>query len=305
MVFPIHIINRNADISRVNAADRDKGAMICLMDAVNTPDGRRRTSWFTRRPKGYNSVNSRQIAVLGMRAAYITIEKLPDKNTRAVTKQLEDVTAHLRAQRTGSVLFSENFPYRESVLREGFKEADTRALMELMAGTMAQRAAESKQSAAVFTQRLTSAALRTLTELCSSFKTVMLVCASGADACRTLGRQLGISVIFDPTAGQLKKADVVVFFDAPGYPIILKDEAVAIPAGPGALDGVSYRTAVTGVDIGPSDGTDFVIPEGFAYEPVISAALECRALAPESVRLRALRFETSRRQNATLNDLTN
>jgi len=191
----------------------------------------------------------------------------------------------MRLHRADSVLFSENFPYRDLVLGEGFMEADGRTLMETLAGTIAERAAGSRRSAALFTDRLTSGAARTLTEMCRSFRTVMLISDSGAETCRALGRQFGISVVTNPPAGQLHDADAAVFFSAPRNGAVLSENTVAIPSAPAALGGVTYHTAVRGVQIELAGGMAGMIPEGFAPVPLVSAALESLALGREAVRL--------------------
>ncbi len=266
--------------------------MICLMDAEGTPAGRMAKKQH-RGMKGQNGVKCRQITVLGMRTVYITIEKPRGAHPRKVKKLIENAAAQLRAQRAPAVLFSENFPYREQILREGFMETDERPLMEMLAGTIARRAAGGEKSAVLFTERLTSNVLKTLSELCRSFRTVMLVSDSGNDACRSIGRQLGVSIVFNPPAGQIENADAAVFFNAPHNKVVLSEKTAVIPTARGALLGVSYGTAVSGVDIELDGGAQESVPDGFALTPLAAAAVDCMALGRASIRLRGICFQCS------------
>ncbi len=280
--------------------------MICLMDAESAPAARE-TSKTRRGRKKDEGVRCRLVAVLGMRAVHITIEQFEEQpgrtHSQAVLNRIGTAAGLMRRHRAATVLFSENFPYRGLVLGEGFMEADERTLMETLAGAIAGKAARSRRSAVLFTDCLTSGAMRTLLELCQSFRTVMLVSGSGADTCRALGRQLGISVVANPPAGYLKDADAAVFFSAPSAEIALSEKTVAIPTGPGALDGVTYRAAVRGVQIELAGGTAGRIPEGFAPAPLVSAALASLSLDREAVRLSSYEL-VSPPHIATRNDLT-
>jgi hypothetical protein len=127
--------------------------------------------------------------------------------------------------------------------------------------------------------------MRTLIELCQSFRTVMLASGSGADTCRALGRQFGISVVANPPSGHLKDTDAAVFFTAPSTEIVLSEKTVAIPSVPGALAGVTCHAEVRSVQIELAGGTAALIPKGFAPEPLVSAALASLSLDREAVRL--------------------
>jgi hypothetical protein len=229
--------------------------------------------------------------ILGLRILYIKVDVAPSMPLKAVYKRIGCAAERMRAERTGVLLISKKFPYRELVSREGFVEADECRLTALLAGKIVSKFAGRDKVAAFFARRLTSEAERVFREMCRDFKYVMAAVESDCGVLfNALGRRLGISVIGQPTAQQLSKADVAVFFDPPARPVILPEKCVAIPACAAALQGVVCRKAVDGLTIELGDDVLSAIPDGFAQEPLIAAALEAGTLRRQDVLVRDLKI---------------
>ncbi len=266
--------------------------MICLMDTSEPTVQHMRPKLLHKR-NGCDGVIYRQIAVLGIRVAYITIEAPKGIRPRQVVNRIHTAIDCLRTQRISTISFSWDFPYREHFLREGFTEPDESPLLEMLSASIVENAVVSRKSVVLFVQMLNTTVIKTLEALSRSFKTVMLVTDSGHELCRALGRQYGISVVLNPPPDRLKDADAAVFFCAPDKKIVLSEKTVAIPASPKALCGVSYHTAVSGLKIELAGEAGGVIPKGFDAVPITAAALSSGTLDTKLIRLRAIRFKQS------------
>lgn len=262
--------------------------MICLVDIEETPVVGIMTR-IRRARRGYRGLTFGYRIIFGMRTLTITIDVTPLMPLKTIQKRIQYAAEKMRAVRAGKVLFSKKFPYRELLLREGFDEMDEGRLLELLVGKIIFGFSGSDKIAALFAHHLTGEAERVFCDMCRDFKYVMAAVESER-LFRTLGRRLGISVIGQPTDSQLSKADVAVFFDPPERRIVLPDKCIAVPVKGSALDGVVCSKAVCGLSVELSSGFTPDIPEGFAHEPLIAAALDTGTLRREDVLVRDIKI---------------
>lgn len=264
--------------------------MICLLDTEDLPD----VSFIARigrARRGYKGIIARDLAILGVRVLYITIDKTPSISQETVKKRIKYAAERMHTARIGKVLFSKNFPYREIVLREGFDEIDEGSLMETLAGKIAAEFAGADKVAAFFADRMTASAEQTFCALCRDFRYVMAVVESEAGRLfASLGRRLGISVIGQPTGKQLLKADVAVFFNAPHVTTVLPEKCIVIPVGDIALERIVARKAVSGISVGLINGKKPDIPNGFSHGPLFAVAIDAGTLHHEAVFLHDIRI---------------
>lgn len=262
--------------------------MICLIDMVDAP----KAGVFKRLirvMKGYRGFSSSCITVLGMRALFLRIHITPAMSLKATEKRIKSACAAMDAKHVGKVLFSKNFPYMRSVLREGFDEMESSLLYETLAGKIASGYPGTGKYAVLFANRLTVSALAALNDLCAGFRYVMLETETGgAEIVSSLGRRFGISVILHPTAQQLNNADTAVIFDPPGCKTILPDQCLTVAVTKSALEGVVFKKAVTGLTVGLAGGKAINIPENFPKEPLLAMALYAGTIGREDLILRGL-----------------
>jgi hypothetical protein len=265
--------------------------MICLFDKQESSDAGIVTR-FRRARRGYKGFHTGETVILGIKALTATIDITPSMPMKTVQKRIGCAAERLRAERTRKVLFSETFPYRELVLREGFEEIDDSRLLELFAGRIASVFSGREKVAAFFARRLTGEAENAFCQLCRDYKYVMAAVESDDGRLyQALGRRLGISVIGQPTEKQLSKADVAVFFSPPERKTVLPDKCVAIPVMHAALSGVVCRKALTGMTVELPKGVAQQIPDGFAHEPLIAAAIDAGALVLGDIPIRTLKIK--------------
>jgi hypothetical protein len=264
--------------------------MICLVDIEETPAVGIMTR-IRRARGGYRGLTSGYRVILGIRTLNITIDVTPSMPLKTIQKRIKYAAERMHAVHAGKVLFSDKFPYRELLLREGFDEMDEGRLLELLAGKIISEYSGSDKVAAFFARHITGEAERIFCDMCRYFKYVMAAVESDSGwLMNILGRQLGISVIGQPTQRQLSKADVAVFFDPPEQRIVLPEKCIAIPVNDAALDGVVCSKAVSGLTVELSAGITQDVPVGFAHEPLIAAALDTGTLRREDVRVRDIRI---------------
>jgi len=266
-------------------------AMICLFDKQDAPDAGILTR-IRRTRRGYKGLRTGETLILGIRAMTATLDITPSMPMKVVRKRIRYAAERMRAVRVRKVLFSEDFPYRELVLGEGFDEMDDSRLPELLAGKIASVFSGRDKVAAFFAERLTSEAEHVFRQLCREYKYVMsAVEYYDGRLYHDLIRGLGISVIGQPTERQLAKADVAVFFSPPVRQTVLPEKCVAIPVCPAALDGVVCRRAVAGMAVELTNGKAPHIPGGFPSMPLIAAAIDAGSLSREEVLVRTLEFK--------------
>ena len=262
--------------------------MICLLDTLDTPD-----VGFIKRirraRRGYKGLHTGETVILGMKVLCVTIDRTPSIPLKTIQKRIAYAAERMRAAHTRKVLFSKNFPYRALVLREGFDEMNESRLLELLAGKIAASFSGRDKVAAFFAQRLTGEAERAFCDLCRDYKYVMsAVDSDDGRLYNALGRRIGISVIGHPTEKQLSKTDVAVFFSPPERKTVLPDKCIAIPVNNAALSGVVCRKAVSGMTVELADGKVPDIPDGFAAEPLIAAAIDAGSLHRGDILIRGL-----------------
>ncbi|SHH63873.1 hypothetical protein SAMN02745823_00578 [Sporobacter termitidis DSM 10068] len=272
--------------------------MICLIGAEETA----RAGWWRRlrraaaHDKGFSAGDE---VVLGVRMLRAVIESSPGMKPEALRKRIKNAAEWMRARRVRQVIFAKNFPYRALVLREGFDEMDGGALWEALAGRIAARFGGDSHCAALFAGRLTMAVLRTLTELCASFKYLMVTTETGSgrefDALR---RRTGVSVIEQPTDRQLSRADVAVIFGPQKRLVVLPPECVALGVGAGALEGVLFGRAVSELTLGLTDERESELPSGFPRDVLFSAALNAGTLQPEDIVIQDVRLTAGPRRDS-------
>jgi hypothetical protein len=236
----------------------------------------------------------RETVVLGVRVLGITIEVFPGMKTEDVRAAIRRAVDAMRRERVREICFAKNFPYRALFLREGFDEMGSLLLMTTLAGRISsylggQISAVSGDGkyAAIFAAKLTVAVLRTLSELCASFKYLMVTTESGGGReFEALRRRTGISVIERPTPRQLMNADVAVVFGPLRRSVLLPAKCIAFGIGDNALSGVDCGRVVSGLRLELAAGREERLPEIFSRDVLISAALCAGTLKADDIVLR-------------------
>lgn len=239
---------------------------------------------------GYRGLHSSCSVILGIRSLKITMDVAPSMTSNTIRKRIGYVVERMRSERTGKVVFSDDFPYRELILREGFDETDDRLLKEIVAGKIVKAFSGKDKVAAFFGRRLTGEAERVFSEMCQNFKYVMAAVETDGGLYHSMGKRFGISVIGQPTEKQLEKADVAVFFCPPATKTVLPEKCVVIPVTGGALKGVICRKIVSEQTIALVNGKKHDIPNGFPHEPFYSAALDAGTLRREDLQIYNLKI---------------
>lgn len=170
-------------------------------------------------------------------------------------------------------VFPKQFPYGELFARFGTRPVETlplyrAAASELVRAVMAERGLSPASAViAVTGEQLTPELRRTVTELCLRCRYVLLDAGSeGADFCRTLRREYGVSLVIAPTEEQLNQADVRVEF-SPGDHPAGREQAV-LTLCPGAEEKLP--------PLARTDGGE--LPEGCDRAQLLAALWEAGAL---------------------------
>lgn len=260
--------------------------MVCLVGAeeVPRPGFFRRLQGAAARREGFGTDET---VILGVRMKRVTIKTYAGITQKEAGRRLALAAEELRLARAHRVIFAKNFPYREHILREGFEEAESGLVTEALAGRLAAQAADGGRTAALFAERLTGPAFGTLCELCASFRFVTAWTEwSGGRTLEELRRRTGISVLENPPISELQNADAAVFFAPPRLPAVLPEKCVAVEAVAGALEGVLYYRAVSGLTPGLKGGRETELPDCYPAAQLISSALSAGTVKTGDLEIR-------------------
>ena len=118
----------------------------------------------------------------------------------------------LRESGVRTAVFPVDFPYTALFIRQGILPVDTLPLRRAMAAPLTRRRLErlgcQPTQAVVATREI----LETAKALALSYRYVLLSARGGEDFARTLRREYGISLLLDPSADQIDRADALVLF---------------------------------------------------------------------------------------------
>ena len=125
----------------------------------------------------------------------------------------------LREAGVRSAVFPVDFPYTALFIRQGVSPVDTLPLRRALAAPLTRRRLEGLALAptqavvAVSGERASREVTETAKALALSYRYVLLsVRTGGEDFARTLRREYGISLLLDPSADQIDRADALVLF---------------------------------------------------------------------------------------------
>ncbi len=124
----------------------------------------------------------------------------------------------LRESGVRTAVFPVDFPYTALFIRQGILPVDTLPLRRAMAAPLTRRRLErlgcqpTQAVVAVSGERATREILETAKALALSYRYVLLSARGGEDFARTLRREYGISLLLDPSADQIDRADALVLF---------------------------------------------------------------------------------------------
>ena len=124
----------------------------------------------------------------------------------------------LRESGVRTAVFPVDFPYTALFIRQGILPVDTLPLRRAMAAPLTRRRLErlgcqpTQAVVAVSGERATREILETAKALALSYRYVLLSARGGEDFARSLRREYGISLLLDPSADQIDRADALVLF---------------------------------------------------------------------------------------------
>ena len=192
----------------------------------------------------------------------------------------------LRKAGVTRAVFPKDFPWLEVFEKQGVTPvADLPLRRELAASFAAFLLAErgvapANANVAVAADRLSGEVMRAVTDLCRRNRYVMLDLPQGSgEFCRELRRSYGVSVLQDPTAEQLGRADVLLLF-APRTGAQTPGQA-ALPLYEGAERAFGWSAAAPGE----------ALPAGCETTQLLAALREAGALRPECLEIRGVQFQ--------------
>ena len=124
----------------------------------------------------------------------------------------------LREAGVRNAVFPVDFPYTARFIRQGILPMDTLPLRRALAAPLTRRRLEAldcrptQAVVAICGERATREVLETAKALALSYRYVLLGARGGEDFARNLRREYGISLLLDPAADQIDRADALVLF---------------------------------------------------------------------------------------------
>ena len=124
----------------------------------------------------------------------------------------------LREAGVRTAVFPVDFPYTAMFIRQGILPVDTLPLRRAMAAPLTRRRLESlgrqptDAVVAVSGDRAAREVLETAKALALSYRYVLLSARGGEEFARNLRREYGISLLLNPSADQLDRADALILF---------------------------------------------------------------------------------------------
>ena len=128
----------------------------------------------------------------------------------------------LREAGVRTAVFPVDFPYTALFIRQGILPVDTLPLRRALAAPLTRRRLESlgcqpaQAVVAISGERAAREVLETAKALALSYRYVLLSARGGEDFAKSLRREYGISLLLDPSADQIDRADALILFSPRG-----------------------------------------------------------------------------------------
>ncbi len=222
-----------------------------------------------RRLTGKERLSVSDDLVLGMKVLKMSVPMAAGGTERTRKRVLNT----LRELRINTVLLREDFPRPEWF--EMYRRPDGSDLMGRMLSQAAKAAAGDSESILIYLRHMDREAGRTLSDLCMSYRHVMLLSESeGAiKAAQGISERMGVSLIVNPADSRIKTAKAAVIADVPQDTLILGEDCVAVAPSEDHYERVVCRRRVTDVSFMMTDGSEPDIPEGYPQKALISEAI--------------------------------
>ncbi len=158
--------------------------------------------------------------VLHMRFACAEIVRTPKTPEALLRRRVQAAAKRLRKLGVTRVVLPEEFPFRETLEKQGLRPVSTLTLRRALAADWVRSAMAARgltggsAKVAVSGRQLTGEMVRTVTELALRNRYILLDLSSGGEELAgQLRREYGVSLLLGPAQEQLEGVDVLVLFE--------------------------------------------------------------------------------------------
>lgn len=240
--------------------------------------------------RGDDGVKYIDTEISGLRVLRVTVPLPISAGEKTAAKKLCRVMEALDRASIKKVMFKDDFFLPEVIREQHFSELDDKLLWNMKAAEIARLAAPKGVRAAVAADKMGRFEIEAVEKLCLSFRYVCFKsCDSGAEMCRRLCRELGVSVIEKPADKVMSAADTAIIFDGADK-VHLGEKCVTVSGGEAGNAEGSGRFVKRAEFSCDKFGTE-ELPGGFAKDPILALGVENRVFMPEDIKITGISLE--------------
>ena len=233
----------------------------------------------TRIPRGFGRGGGTDVGrteILGMTCAVITVDA---SSPGRLKKSVERAKNALDSMRADEVCFELGFPLEREFADAGFSIAGDTALNEYAASRVCAAAAEG-ENVYIYGRPEYAEFSDVLSEFFKNFRRVSVSAAErNMRFVLAAADEAGASVVLNPAAGTVLRADCAVFFQKPQEKTELGERCRIFASDGSFLDSVSGGTAVFDFDFSVRGE----LPDGFNGREIVSRALKEGKLTADDI----------------------
>lgn len=228
----------------------------------------------------------------------IVINAAENEKRKNFENKLEQVYTVLNSQKIRKLCFKSDFLDKSFFLNRGFNEIDDMRLyeektMEIMCSAIKGR----NKNIFIYSDIVDRKTINFAYDACRQFRYIML---DIGDASRKIGRDMqkkfGVSIVANPSSGQILKADGAVLFGDAEKGIQLREDCVAVFPREKPKNFIKYSRYVAGVEFevcGANEKSQ--IPAGYRGSCILTEALECGKIKAEDIKIKNVEIEEKSR----------